>query len=494
MSELRAMVKQSSHYFIAYALTMAASFISFPVYTRLLSVSDYGVLGVISTTVFFVMAAAKMGVQNAIIRFHEEVKQNTMGVSLRSYYSTLVFGPVFTVALGCILYALIIYALHPMRERPEVMSYFLLSAVWVFFLCSNTILKNFLRAEQNTALFNVINVIAKFFSLIVGVGLVYFVFKSLMGLFLAFLITECIIFVYLMLRLSRQQRISLKYFDLPFFKRSLAYGLPLVGSEMTSIILNSGDRYVILFYMSTAAVGMYSAGYDLAMSVMESLIFPLSFAIVPLYVKIHAQKGKEVTGIFLSNCLRYFMMAALPALFGLNMLGREITVLIASQKYEHAYAVIPYVSWGVLAFGLSSIFNAGLFIEKKNAVITYWTVIAGVFNIALNFVLIPRMGFVGSALATLVAYVLLFAVLAVKSFKYLPFMIDYANIGKYLAFSVVMALVIGVQHYGKAIISLPAKISSGFLVYTLLVLVFDREIRERISLSLSGKEIVHETV
>jgi O-antigen/teichoic acid export membrane protein len=268
----------------------------------------------------------------------------------------------------------------------------------------------------------------------------------------------------------------------------------MVVPEMTSIILNSGGRYVIAFYMGTAAVGLYSAGYDLSMSVMESLIFPLSFAITPLYMKIHAQKGKEETAVFLSKCLRYFSLIALPCIFGLNLLGRDITVLLASEKFEHAYSIIPFVSWGVLIFGLSSIFNAGLLIEKKNAVITFWTVIAGVVNIALNFALIPVLGLQGSALATLIVYVSLFGVLAYRSFEYLPFKIDYASIGKYLAAAGVMVVLIAFIPRESIVASLIIKVLTGAIVYALLVFALDKDIRSKISLTFLNKEIAHEAV
>jgi O-antigen/teichoic acid export membrane protein len=490
MSELKSMAKQSSHYFLAYALSMVASFITFPIFTRLFSVSDYGILGLISTTVFFVMATAKLGIQNSIIRFYGEVKAAKKEVSLRSFYSTLTFGPLVLTAAACVLYALTVVFIKGHLSDPRAVNFFLLSSIWAFFLCSNTIIKNFLRAEQNTGLHNVLSVISKYSSLILGVLLVYYVFKSLFGLYLAFIITEAGIFVYLLLRLYKREKISIAGFDKKFFKESLSYGFPLVGAELTSIILNAGDRYVILFYMSTTAVGLYSAGYDLAMSVVESLIFPLSYAVTPIYMKIYAEKGKAETSEFLSNCLRYFMLVALPCIFGLNILGKEITVLLASQKFEQAYRVIPYVSWGVLFYGLSSIFSAGLLIEKKNYYITLCTVIAGILNIGLNFALIPYMGFVGSALATLIAYLFLFIVIAKKSAGYLPISIDYRNIGKYLLFSFVMMGVLSFLHYDKVLTSIIMKSITGFLAYLMLILVFDGEVRAKLEQLAAGKRIM----
>jgi len=291
MSHMRAMITQSSHYFIAYALFMVVGLVSFPVYTRLFSVNEYGLLGLITATVFFVMAFAKLGIQNAIIRFYDEVRTGKMGMSLKEYYSTLTFGPLGVVALASMAYFAVVVMLRGRITEPGAVACFLLSAGYMFFFCSNTIIKNFLRAEQNTGLFNVVSVIAHYASFVLGVGLVYYVFKNITGLFVAFIAVELMLFVYLMCRLFTQQRIGIRFFNAAFFKESLVYGFPLTGMEMTNVILSAGNRYVILFYLNTAAVGLFSAGYSLAMSVVEILVFPLSFAITPLYLRIHAEKG-----------------------------------------------------------------------------------------------------------------------------------------------------------------------------------------------------------
>lgn len=480
MSNLKLMARQSSHYFIAYALSMVAGLVTFPIYTRLFSLSEYGLLGLISTTVFFVMAVAKLGVQHAIIRFYDEARSGKTGVTEREYYSTLTYGPLAVVGLVSALYAVGVIVVHGRLQTPHAFVSFLLSAAVVFVMCANTIFKNFLRAEQNTGLFNILTVVAKYASLVCGVSLVYYVFRSIIGIYVSSLIVEGCVFVFIMRRLVRRNHISPACYRGAYFKESLAYGVPLVGMEFTSIVLNAGARYVILFYMSITAVGLYTAGYDLAMTATEALTFPLSFAIMPLYMKIYADKGTEETSIFLSNCLRYFLLAALPCVIGFNVLGREITVLLASDKFAEAYRVIPFVTWGLLLFGLGTLFNAGLFIAKKTHVLTGWTVAAAALNIGLNFLLVPRMGFVGSAVATLVSYLVLFLVLARRAFVVLPFRIDYRNIMKYLVFSAIMAGVMFAQNYGQVFISIAMKTLTGCIVYLSLVAVFDGEVREHI--------------
>ena len=75
-----------------------------------------------------------------------------------------------------------------------------------------------------------------------------------------------------------------------------------------------------------------------------------------------------------------------------------------------------------------------------------------------------------------------------------PTVYDFAHIGKYLIFSGIMAVAVSMIHNGNAITSLIIKILTGAMVYATLVVIFDKGVRERIRVSLSGKEIAHEAV
>ena len=90
MSNLKSLLKQSSHYLTGRGLAILIGFVSFPVYARLFSVSDYGVLNLAQRFTLVAGAIAKLGMQNAILRFHEESSDSED--SLRRLYSTALFG------------------------------------------------------------------------------------------------------------------------------------------------------------------------------------------------------------------------------------------------------------------------------------------------------------------------------------------------------------------------------------------------------------------
>ena len=71
--------------------------LSFSLFTRILSVAEYGLLSLLLKIVGTFTVLAKLGMQQSVLRFYEEHTVDGDPNSLRCYYSTLFFG-LFTIA------------------------------------------------------------------------------------------------------------------------------------------------------------------------------------------------------------------------------------------------------------------------------------------------------------------------------------------------------------------------------------------------------------
>ena len=89
MSETERLFQQSSHYFIGQFLVMAAGFISFPILTRIFSISDYGILYLLNTTMFIFLTVSRLGLAHTVVRFYSEFKSKN---ELPSFHSTIFIG------------------------------------------------------------------------------------------------------------------------------------------------------------------------------------------------------------------------------------------------------------------------------------------------------------------------------------------------------------------------------------------------------------------
>jgi O-antigen/teichoic acid export membrane protein len=72
MHPFRKFIKQFSHFFSGMIAAQLFSFITFPIFTRVLTEEQYGILGLVTTTMYFAVAFAKAGLSDGIIRFYNE--------------------------------------------------------------------------------------------------------------------------------------------------------------------------------------------------------------------------------------------------------------------------------------------------------------------------------------------------------------------------------------------------------------------------------------
>ena len=280
-------------------------------------------------------------------------------------------------------------------------------------------------------------------------------------------------------------KMSLESFSPDIFKSSMTFGFPLIWAELSHLVLNYADRYLIQIYFGSISLGLYIAGYNLATYVTEMAMYPINYAMTPIYMNLLVNKGEGKTREFFTKTFRYFLLIMFPVAFGFIAIGKNLLIFLASEKYIDAYVIIPYVVIGQLIYACSIILNNGLFIRKKTYVLNNVMIVFCLLNIGLNIILIPRFGIVGAAQATLISYFFYTLVITYYAFKEFSFPIDYRRIILYLGASLFMFLTVkNIQlQLGNSLVNLFSQVGIGIIVYSTFVLLFDGEIR-RNSLSL----------
>src|SRR5215470_6876169 len=92
MSALKTFYQHSSHYLGGRVAVMLLGFASFPLFTRIFSVADYGTINLITNTVLLLTVLSKFGFQHAIQRFYADFAGSRDPGALPSYYATLFYG------------------------------------------------------------------------------------------------------------------------------------------------------------------------------------------------------------------------------------------------------------------------------------------------------------------------------------------------------------------------------------------------------------------
>jgi O-antigen/teichoic acid export membrane protein len=257
-----------------------------------------------------------------------------------------------------------------------------------------------------------------------------------------------------------------------------AYGIPMmIGYELAGVILNVGDRYVIEALLGSGPLGLYSAAYNMCDYVRNIFILSIGQAVVPIYMRMWVEQGAASTRAFLGQSLRQYVLLTAPVAAGVSAVGSELLPFLASDRYAGGVVVLPSVIAGMVFSGATAITGAGLFLHKRTLTIMTLVVTAAGLNVGLNLVLIPRVGILGAALATLIAYAFLLIVTTAFSQREVRVPLPWGALAKAGLLATAMYLIVVQVEAGGRLATLVAQVATGALVYGAALLAVDRDSR-----------------
>jgi len=132
------------------------------------------------------------------------------------------------------------------------------------------------------------------------------------------------------------------------------------------------------------------------------------------------------------------MMLAIPSAFGLSILALPLLRILTTPEFTSGSSILPLLASGLVAYGFYQVCLYIIRLVKKTQLEAYLLGISATLNIGLNLLLIPRVGILGAAVGTLVAYGALGVLTILVSFRYLRFDIGIFFITKSILASAMM--------------------------------------------------------
>jgi polysaccharide transporter, PST family len=184
----------------------------------------------------------------------------------------------------------------------------------------------------------------------------------------------------------------------------LRIGWPLIFSELAIMVYVKIDQVMLGEMAGDAEVGIYSVAVRIA----ESWLFFLATIVTSIRPSIIAAKkfGEEAYYQKIKQSCSFLTGIVYIVAFPMMFLSTPIIVLIFGKDYTDAGIILAVYFW-------SSLFTAGALIKdiwitvEEHTTYALVTSIAGALtNILLNLYLIPKYGALGSAIATVISYIL----------------------------------------------------------------------------------------
>ena len=435
MQEHQQFARQIGLIGITNLLISLSGLILLPILTKTLPIEEYGTYVQIAVTIGLVPGIVMLGLPYTMVRFlaaaksREEIQEG--------YYSIV---GITTVTAGLTSLALFVLA-EPIAAAlfDNRIAITQILVVIIFLECMSGLQFNYFRTFQQVKRYSGLIFFKTCLQLVLVGALVlagYGIFGATIGLF----VTNLVLFLIMGILIVSEIGVAVPKFR--HLREYLSFGLPTVPGNLSSWVVNSSDRYMVALFLGTAYVGYYSPGYSLG-NIVNMFIAPLSF-MLPAVLSKHYDDGnlKDVKTV-LSYSMKYFLALAIPSVVGLSLLSKPLlTILSTPEIAEQGYLITPFLALTGLLFGLFAIIAEILVLEKKTSITgTIW-ILAAVLNLGLNIIFVPRIGIMGAAATTLVAYSLAFILSAYYSFKYLVFPVDGSFILKCLVASAIMGVVV----------------------------------------------------
>lgn len=450
----------SSIYIVGMMISKAIGFVMIPIYTNFLTPSDYGTLELLSMTTDVVAILAGVGIARAVLRLYYEYDtrpEQNMVVS-----TALISGLVAFVAVFGLLMLRSDFVSRVVFGTDESAYYFDIIFLTMMLLSAVEIPLVYLRAQQRSLYFVLINLVKLIIQLSLNIYFIVFLEWGVLGVLYSSLISSILIGGFLTIRTFTDTGF---HFSLERFKGLLGYGYPLIFSNLGAFVLTYSDRYFLRYFTDLTEVGIYSLGYKFGMMVTILLMAPFhQFWTAEMFAVAKREDGPKT----FRDMFMYSTMVSIVFCFALSLYIREIIEFIAVESYWPAYHVVPLICLAYVLVGMHGFTSCGILISKKTKLLAYSTLFAVTANVALNFLLIPRWGAFGAAYATIASFFIRFYTTYRYSQRHFYIRYEWLRIITALALAVALVVLSNMVEFGSVYAALGFK-SAVLISYPILL-------------------------
>lgn len=392
-------IKAGLGYTIGNYLIKGLSFLTLPLFTRIMDTSSYGIynsFNAYSSLLFVVIGfAIHSSYRNAKFKYSSEKKYY-------SYISTTMFLLIFSLAIWGLISVLFGTYISSLLGLDTLTVYMMV--IYSFSLAIITCFNSYSSIEYKYKAFLLIAGTNAISSIILSIVLIKCLFKNqsyigrTLGTTIPSFIISLIIIIYF-LRLSLPNRNLIK----PFLKWGIKYSLPIIPHGISQLILAQFDRIMILKMIGSSTAGIYSFAYNIF-----SIVTVTTTSLDNVWSTWFYENLKRKNEKGIKKYSSFYAIGIFIYLVLLMLISPELVKFLAPSTYSHSiYAVIPLITGGFFSF-LYTLPAAVEYYYEKTMFIMIGTILAAILNIVLNLVFLVRYGYVAASYTTLVTYIAYF--------------------------------------------------------------------------------------
>ena len=395
-----AVARHFRNYLSAGLIGSLIGLVSFPLLTRSLSVEEYGWLGLASATLTAFISFGKLGLQSAMLRFFSEARAKGEA-ALRELLSNTAGITLLLSAVGLALWLLYSATVVPtLPDGSMMLRIFYIAAALVPIKIIFSIATSVLKADEKSGFLSSATVAEKAAKLLLILLIIYTFGASAEWVMASTVLVEAVVLAFVLHKSRPYLGNARPTVSARVLSPMIAFGLPAMAGETVAVLLEIGDRYVIQAYLGGESLGHYSAAVNICMYLEWVLILALNSAIIPHYVRVYEEQGREATLRFLNKALELYAAVALGVFAVFSAAAPSLILVLAGERYAPGLVVIPWFAAAFVMLGSVCIAASGIYIDKRPRALAKWVAVAFVLNVSLNLLTVPKWGLVAAAVVT----------------------------------------------------------------------------------------------
>lgn len=277
-----------------------------------------------------------------------------------------------------------------------------------------------LRGKELLIYYSIGNVLHTFFIAVLNI-LFLLVFKEgVDGYLKAYIIANTLTAIYAIIVGKGYKSFSFSRIDRNLLIKMARYSVVLIPNSFMWWIMNSSDRIMVSSMISVAANGIYAVSYKFPTLVSTlTTIFNQAWS----YSAIR-EEGTDDESEYNNKIFRVLIGIVMLIGIGLLTFMKPFLSVYVGKEYYSAWKYTPFLTVGCVYLTMASFMATSYTVHKDSFGYLFSGTFGAIFNIAMNFILIPQVGVYGAAIATCISYILVFVFRLFHTRKYIQYNIN----------------------------------------------------------------------
>lgn len=377
--------------------TKILSFFLIPLYTGILSTSEYGIYDLVGTSVSLLFPIFTANIIDAVMRFSmdEKCSKNDIGrIGLIYVFRSNLF------------FLFLLTILSFTGKFNAINQYFIFIVLYYFTSSMASFMVQYAKGCEQVKDMGIAGVLSTICTIFFNVLFLVILRIGLKGFFLASILSLSITNLYYILRLDIVSRFKTGLFDKKLEKEMLSYCVPLVATTLSWWVNSSSDKYIVSYICGVSANGLLSIAYKLP-NIMNMLqnIFTQAWQISAV-----KEYGNDETSRFYGNTFRIVNLLMCAACSWLIVLTRPLAGILFSNDFYDAWKFVPFLLLSSVINCASGILGPILGASMNSKALMNSALVGAVINLVLNIFLVKVIGVQGVTIATTISSFVIFFV------------------------------------------------------------------------------------